>query len=145
MIFLLETKISPRTDLRLVITGLAGTETTYFRQVEKDSFDVNEIVQHVGLLVEWNLTDIRRLGKNANRKNKENTVTDRILAKQNSEASTTACFGGCSPLLVTVSKSYFIENCFAHTHYLQNYKYPTYIKKFFSSTDRQFERRRYCG
>ena len=33
-----------------------------------------------------------------------------------------------------------MENCFARCHYLQNYKYPVYIKKFLSSTDRQLEK-----
>ena len=35
-----------RTDLQFVITGLVETESTYFKQVEKDSIDVKEIVQH---------------------------------------------------------------------------------------------------
>ena len=29
-------KISPQTDLQFVITGLVETESTYFKQVEKD-------------------------------------------------------------------------------------------------------------
>ena len=33
-----------------------------------------------------------------------------------------------------------MENCFARSHYLQNYKHPVYIKKFLSSADRQLEK-----
>ena len=36
-------KVSPQTDLHFVITGLVETESTYFKQVEKVSFDVKEM------------------------------------------------------------------------------------------------------
>ena len=44
-------KVSPQTDLQFVITGLVETESSYFKQVEKDFFDVKEIVQPMGLQV----------------------------------------------------------------------------------------------
>ena len=59
------------------------------------------------------MTGLRRLGKIAKPISKDNTVTDSYI-----------------------SNSYFMENCFARSHYLQNYKYPVYIKKLLSSNDR---------
>ena len=99
-------KVSPQTDLQFVITGLVETQSTYFKQVEKDSLDVKERVQHMGLQAEGNVTGLRRLGKIAKPISKDNNVT--------------------------LSISYFMEHCFAHSHNLQNYKYPVYIKKFLS-------------
>ena len=133
-------KVFPQTDLQFVITGLVETESTYFKQVEKDSFDVKEIVQHMGLQAEGNVTGLRRLGKIAKPISKYNNVSDAVTAKPNSEANITAGPKRCRPFLVTISNSYFMENCFARSHYLQNYKYPVYIKKFLSSTDRQLEK-----
>ena len=54
---MLETKkVSPQTDLQFVITGLVEIESTYFMQVEKDSIDVNDLAQHMGLQAEGNAT-----------------------------------------------------------------------------------------
>ena len=133
-------KVAPQTDLQFVITGLVETESTYFKQVEKNSFDVKELVQHMGLQAEGNMTGLRRLGKNAKPISKDNYVSDEVTAKPNSEASITAGPKRCRPIIVNISNSYFMENCFARSHYLQNYKNPVYIKKFLSSTDRQLEK-----
>ena len=133
-------KVSPQTDLQFVITGQVETESTFFKQVEKDSFDVKEIVKHMGLQAEGNVTGLRRLGKIAKPISNDNNVSDEVTAKPNSEANITAGPKRCRPILVTISNSYFMENYFARSHYLQNYKYPVYIKKFLSSTDRQLEK-----
>ena len=86
------------------------------------------------------MTGLRRLGKIAKPISKDNNVCDEVTAKPNSEANITAGPKRCRPILVTISNSYFMENCFARSHYLQNYNYPVYIKKFLSSTDRQLEK-----
>ena len=96
-------KVSPQTDLQFVITGLVETESTYFKQVEKDSFDVKEIVQHMGLQAEGNVTGLRRLGKIAKPISKDNNVSDEVTAKPNSEAKITAGPKRCRPILVTIS------------------------------------------
>ena len=80
-------KVSPQIDLQTVITGLVETETTHFKQVEKDSFDVKEIVQHMYLQAEGNMSGLRRLGKIAIPIRKDNNVTDEVTAKPNSEAN----------------------------------------------------------
>ena len=85
------------------------------------------------------MTGLRRLGQIAKPIRKDNNVTDKVTAKPNSEANLTVGPKCCLPIPVTISNSYFMENCFLRSHSLQNYKYPVYIKKFLSSTDRQLE------
>ena len=107
-----------------MITGLIEPESTYCKQVEKESTDVCDLVQHMGLQAGGNILSIRRLGKISKQQN------DNIPSSQRR----------CRPILVTTSNFYFMENCFARSHYLQNYKHPVYIKKFLSSVDRQLEK-----
>ena len=56
-------KTAHSTELQFVITGLIETESTYFKQVEKDSTDVCDLVQHMGLQAGGNILSIRRLGE----------------------------------------------------------------------------------
>ena len=56
-------KTAHSTALQFVITRLIETESTYFKQVEKDSTDVCELVQHICLQAGGNILSIRRLGK----------------------------------------------------------------------------------
>ena len=60
-----------------------------------------------------------------------------MIAEPIREASITAGFERCRPILVTISNSYFMVHCFARSHYLHNYEHPVYIEEFLSSTDRQ--------
>ena len=78
----------------------------------------------MGLQAGGNILSIRRLGKISKQQN------DNIPSSQRR----------CRPILVTTSNSYFMKNCFARNHYLQNYKHPVYIKKLLSSADRQLEK-----
>ena len=106
-------------ELQFVITGAPETEPSYLKQLEKDSDQVNEIVNHLGLSPDNNITSIRRLGK------KENPTNN---LKRN-----------CRPLLVTTSNSLFMQKCFARSHHLQTHSMPVYIKKFLSSKERETE------
>ena len=101
-------KTAHSTEFQFVITGLIETESTYFKQVEKDSTDVCDLVQHMGLQAGGNILSIRRLGKISKQQN------DNIPSSQRR----------CRPILVTTSNFYFMENCFARSHFLQNYKHP---------------------
>ena len=138
---------SPQIVLQFAITGLVETASTYLKQVEKDFRYFNEVVQLMGLRAEGNVTGISNLRNIANANSKENTVidgmiaksnrkenfvTDEMITKPNSEDSITVGTKRCRPLLVTISNSsYFVEKCFARSHYLQNYKFPNYIEKVF--------------
>ena len=116
-------KTAHSTELQFVITVLIETESTYFKQVEKDLTDICDLVQHMSLQAVGKIPSIRRLGKISKQ-------SDNIPSSQKR----------CRPILVTTSNSYFMENCFARSHYLQSYKHPVYIKKFLSSADRQLEK-----
>ena len=50
-------------ELQFVITGLPETETTYFKRIDKDTTEVENIVQHMHLRSENNITAIRRPGR----------------------------------------------------------------------------------
>ena len=63
-----------------------------------------------------------------------------MLAKSNGGARIIAGHKRCRPILVTISESYFMENCFARSRYLRNYKYPVNIEKLLSSTDCQLDK-----
>ena len=76
-------------EVQFVITGAPETEPSYLKQLEKDSDQVNEIVNHLGLSPDNNITSIRRLGK------KENPTNN---LKRN-----------CRPLLVTTSNALFMQ------------------------------------
>ena len=101
--------------LKFVITGLPETETTYFKQIDKDTTEVENILQHTHLQSENNITAIRRLGR---------------VLKANVDEIGQESRARCRPLLVTSSNSRFLNSCFARSHYLQNYPTPVYIKKF---------------
>ena len=117
-------KTGHSTELQFVITGLIETESTYFKQVEKNLTDLSDLVQHMGLQAGGNILSIQQLGKIGKQHNNSITYKQRR----------------CRPILVRTSNSYFMENCFARSHYLLNYKHPVYIKKLLSSADRQLEK-----
>ena len=50
-------------ELQFVINGLPETEKTYFKQIDKGTTEVENILQHMHLQSENNITAIRRLGK----------------------------------------------------------------------------------
>ena len=56
-------KTANSTELLFVITGLIETESSYFKQVEKDLTDVSDLVQHIGLQAGGNISSFRRLDK----------------------------------------------------------------------------------
>ena len=112
-------------ELQFVITGLPETETTYFKQIDKDTTEVENIVQHMHLQSENNISAIRRLGR---------------VLKANVDETGQESRARCRPLLVTTSNSRFLNSCFARSHYLQNYPTPVYVKKFLSQDDRRLEK-----
>ena len=100
-------------------------ETTYFKQIDKDTTEVGNIVQHMHLQSENNLTTTRRLGS---------------VLKPNVDETGQKSRARCRPLLVTISNSRFLNSCFALSHYLQNYPTPVYVKKVLSQDDRRLEK-----
>ena len=78
-----------------MITGLIETEATYFKQVEKDSTNVSDLVQNMGLQAGGNILSIRRFRQIAKQHNDNNPSLRR-----------------CRPILVTTSNSNFTDNCF---------------------------------
>ena len=103
-------------ELQFVITGVIETETNYFQQIDKDTTEVEKIVQHMHQQSENNITAIRRLGR---------------VLKANVDETGRELRARCRPLLVKTSNSRFLKSCFARSHYLQNY--PTvYLSKNFS-------------
>ena len=111
-------------QLQFVITGVPETETTYSKQIDKDTSEVENIVQHMHLQSENNITAIRRLGR---------------VLKANVDETGQESHARC-PLLVTTSKSRFLNSCFARSHYLQNSPTPVYVKKILSQDDRRLEK-----
>ena len=107
-------------DLQFIINGATESEDSYLSQIEKDSMEVKKIISHLGLACDGNVTGFRRLGKKVNPLNKQ---------KRN-----------CRPILITTSNPLFLQNCFARSHYLQNFIKPVYIKKFLISSERQKEK-----
>ena len=111
-------------ELQFVITGVPETETTYSKQIDKDTTEVENIVQHMHLQSENNITAIRRLGR---------------VLKANVDETGQESHARC-PLLVTTSKSGFLNSCFARSHFLQNSPTPVYVKKILSQDDRRLEK-----
>ena len=107
-------------DLQFFTNGVTESEDSYLKQIEKDSMEVKNIISHMVLACDGNVTDVRRLGKKVNPLNKQ---------KRN-----------CHPIHITTSSPLFLQNCFARSHYLQNFVKPVYIKKFQTSTERQKEK-----
>ena len=106
-------------DVQFIINGVTEFEDSYLKQIEKDSMEFKIIILHMGLACDGNVRGVRRLGKKVNPPNKQ---------KRN-----------CRPILTTTSNPVFLQNCFASCHYLQNFVKPLYLKKFWSSGERQKE------
>ena len=81
-------------ELQFVITGSSETETTYLKQIDKDSTEVENIVQHMHLQSENNITASRRLGRDL---------------KANIDETGQKTRASCLPLLVTTSDSRFLN------------------------------------
>ena len=107
-------------DLQFIINCVTESEDSYLKQNEKDSMEVKNIISHIGLACDGNVTGVRRLGKKVNPLNKQ---------KRNRR-----------PILITTSNPLFLQNCFARSHHLQNFVKPVYIKKFLTSSERQKEK-----
>ena len=56
-------KVTQSTGLQFVITGFFEIESTYFKQVEKDSAYVTGLFQYIGVQAGGNILSIRQLGK----------------------------------------------------------------------------------
>ena len=112
-------------ELQFVITGLPEIETTYYKQIDKDTTEVKNIVQHMHLQSENNITAIRRLGR---------------VLKANVDETGQESRARCRPLLVTTSNSRFLISCSARSHYLQDHPTPVYVKKFLSQHDHRLEK-----
>ena len=112
-------------ELLIVITGLPETDTTYLKQIDKDTTEVENIVQHVNLQSENNITAIRRLGR---------------VFKANVDETGQESRARCRQLLVTTSNSRVLKRNFTRSPYLQNYPTPVYVKTCFSQDDRCLEK-----
>ena len=107
-------------DLQFITNGVTESEDSYLNQIEKDSMEFKNIISHMGLDCDSNVTSVRQPGKKVNPLNKQ---------KRNYR-----------PILFTFSNPLFLQNCFARCHYLQNSVKPLYIKKFLTSSERQKEK-----
>ena len=92
-------------DLQFVITDLPETETTYFKQINKDTTEVENIVQHMNLQSEDNITAICQLGR---------------VLKANVDETGQETRVRCRPLLTTTPNSRLLISCLARSHYFQN-------------------------
>ena len=88
-------------ELQFVVNGLPETETTYFKQIDKDTTEVENKVQHMHLQSENNITAIRRLG----------SVLKTYVGDTGQESR-----ARCRPLLVSSSNLCFLNSCFARSH-----------------------------
>ena len=107
-------------DLKFIMNGGTESEDSYLKHIEKHSVEVKNIISHMGLACDGNVTSVRRLGKKVNPLNKQ---------KRNYR-----------PIIITTSNPLLRQNCFARSHYLQNFVKPVYINKFLTSSERQKER-----
>ena len=96
-------KTAQSTKFQFVVKSLIETEPTYFEQTVKDSTDVSDLVQYMCLQAGGNILSIRKLGKIPQHHN------DNIPSSQRR----------CRLILVTISNSFFLENCFASSNYSQ--------------------------
>ena len=46
-----------------IINGVTESEDSYLKQIEKDSMEVKNIIWHMGLACDGNVTGVRKLGK----------------------------------------------------------------------------------
>ena len=104
-------------DLQFIINGVTESEDSYLKQIEKDSIEVKNIIWHMELACDGNVTGVKRLGKKVNLLNKQ---------KRN-----------CRPIRITTSNPVYLQNCFARSHYLQKIVKPVCITKFLISSERQ--------
>ena len=86
-----------------------------------DTTEVENIVQHMHLQSENNITAIPRLARVLKAKVDETGQESRAR---------------CHPLLITTSNSRFLNSCFVRSLYLQNNPARVYVKKFLSQGDR---------
>ena len=75
----------------------------------------------MGLKSDGNIVQARRLGKFKNPANNERRLY--------------------RPTLITTNSPHFMENCFARSHYLKEFRIPVYIKKFLTQSDRELEKK----
>ena len=85
----------------------------------------------MGLQAEEVLTGIRCLREPAKPISKENFVSDEMITKPYSEASTTDVPQCCRPALVIISNFYFMRNCFARTFCRTTTNIQFTTKRFF--------------
>lgn len=107
--------------LQFIIQGLPESESSYMKQLDTDSENIETMLNHIGVKSEGNITSIRRLGKS--------------LLSENGERRK------CRPILVSTSNPHFLEMCFARSYKLQSFQLGrVYIKKYLSPGDRQIEK-----
>ena len=114
------THVKQSTDLQFVINGVPENESSYLKQLDAHSKVVDEAVQHIGLHPSGNLSSVRCLGK---RLNPESNQPRKYC-----------------PLLITSNNSQFMNNCFARSHHLQDFRLPIYVKKLISADERKLKK-----
>ena len=103
-----------------VINGLHELGNIFNARVESDATIIAEIVQHMSLKSENNITSARRLGKSQIANNERRM---------------------CRPLLIATNNAHFMDRCFARRDHLKECRIPVNVKKFPSSSDREIKKK----
>ena len=107
--------------MQFLINGLPENANSYNKLIESDTKLLDEVITFMGLKSDGNIVQARRLGKFKNPANNERRLY--------------------RPILITTNSPHFMENCFARSHYLKDFRIPVYIKKFLTQSDRELEKK----
>ena len=88
---------------QLVINGVLELGNTFNARVESDANIFAEIMQHMGLVSENNITSARRFGKSQTANNERRT---------------------CRPLLIATNNAHFNDRCFTRSNHLKDFCIP---------------------
>ena len=107
--------------MQIMINGLPEIANSYNKLIESDTKLLDEVITFMGPKSDGNIVQARRLGKFKNPANNERRL-----------------YG---PILITTNSPHFMENSFARSHYLKDFRIPVYIKKFLTQSDRKLEKK----
>ena len=107
--------------MQFLIDGLPENANSYKKFIESDTKLLDEVISFIGLKSNGSFVQARRLGRFKNPANNERRLYRAIL--------------------ITKNTPHFMENCFARSHYLKDYRIPKYIKKFLTQSDRELEKK----
>ena len=106
---------------QFIINSIPETGSSFLSQFESDTKIIEEVLDKVGSKAEGNIKEARRLGKKK--------IPDTDECRQ------------CRPLLISTDNPYFMEQCFARSHYLKNFRLTVYIKKILTRAEGDVEKK----